>query len=285
MRVPLEALIEKRHDDRSQWAVIRELRAGVGFSHRGVDRAIDVAAFNCWPSKGLHRIAYEVKRSRGDFMREIDQPKKREWVEKNFHMTYFVVSHGVCQPEEVPESWGLYVATKKGDKLRRVKVAQHREIDPLPELVALSAIRALATKNHLMASRHYFFEGMWIRQEQLDELVKEGIEEELAPAQVAMQRTIESSSREAEEYRQKRLALQAPLVELAKSVGEHLRFSSYRKQPDVTVEEVRAWVKRARSQAVKPLLNQLQHASDSIQTLLDEAHRKDLEGGREKPKG
>lgn len=270
MKVPLEKLIEKRHDDR-QWAVIRELRAGVGFS-AGADRRIDVAVFGCWPSKGLHRIAYEVKRSRNDFMREIDHPKKREWVEENFHQTYFVASHGVCQPEEVPESWGLYVATRAGDKLRRVKVAQHREIGQLSEMVALSAIRSLALRCNKQASNHYYFEGMWIQQHQLDSMIREGIEEELLPAQLGMERTLQSAVEESEAYRNKRLQLQAPLMELAKMVGARYRVPSYVDDTvtPVTVDEVRGWVRLVRQQAFKSLLKDLRLCQGSIQKILDE---------------
>lgn len=289
MRVPLEKLIEKRHADRTQWAVIHELRAGVGFSQRGVDRRIDVAAFNCWPSKGLHRVAYEMKRSRGDFMREIDNPKKRQWVEANFHQTYFVVSHGVCKPEEVPESWGLFVATKAGDKLIRKKAAQHRDIEPLPELVALSAIRALAEENHKLSARHYYYEGMWIQQHQLDELVKGGVEEEVGFERDQMARNNEQMVAERARAQEWMKALREPFKVLLQAVGDRQRIPSYnytgRPTAPVTKEEVEKWIALVRKQAIKPLLNQLQHCADSIQTVLNQAHDEDLEGGRDKQKG
>jgi hypothetical protein len=281
MKVPLEDLIEKRYEP-PKWAVIRELRAGVGFSQRGTDRAIDVAAFGCWPSSGLHRIAYEVKRSRHDFMREIDNPLKREWVEKNFHQTYFVTSSGVCKPEEVPESWGLYVATKNGDKLRRVKVAKHRDAPELPELLALSAIRALSMENLRLKRNHYYFEGMWIQQHQLDEMIAAGIEEELVPTQLSMQHQLETATAEAEEYRKKRVELQRPLVRLAKEVGDHMRFSSYRydqtRKIPVTVEEVEKWISRVRSQAIKPLLLQLRSCASSIDQVMALAKQEGFDG-------
>jgi len=277
MRVPLESLIEQRHSDPSQWVVIRELRAGVGFSHRGVDRAIDVAAFNCWPSKGLHRIAYEVKRSRGDFVREIENPKKREWVEKNFHQTYFAASHGVCKPEEVPESWGLFVATKAGDKLRRAKIATHREIEALPELIALSAIRSLSEEYVKRTRRHYYFEGMWIRQEQLDEIIKAALDEELAPARVSLQRLTENAAAEATQYRDKRLELHEPLRLLAREVGQYLRFDRGGRDNPVTVEEVEGWIKAVRSRAIRPVLAQLEGCASSIQEVLRQANENGLE--------
>jgi hypothetical protein len=287
MKVPLEALIEKRHADRTQWATIRELRAGVGFSHRGVDRRIDLAVFNCWPSKGLVRIAYEMKRSRGDFMREIDNPQKREWVEANFHQTYFVVSQGVCKPEEVPESWGLFVATKNGDKLRRLKVAQHREIESLPELVALSAIRALAEENQKLSLRHYYYEGMWIQQHQLDEMVKDAIDGELGFERANLAKTIENNFAEVVQAKEWMKALKAPFEVLARAIGDNQRLPSYnyfgRPIQPITVKEVEAWIERVRCDAMKPLLKQLQHCADNIEMVMRKAREEKLDGGGDEP--
>ena len=282
MKVPLEALIEKRHSDHSQWAVIRELRAGVGFSNLGVDRRIDLAVFNCWPSKGLVRIAYEIKRSRGDFMREIDNPLKRKWVEENFHQTYFVTSHGVCKPEEVPETWGLFVATKNGDKLRRVKAAQHREIPELPELVALSAIRSLAEENYKLSRRHYYYEGMWIQQHQLDELVKEAIDDEIGIEKASLARSVDQNAEKQARVEEWMKSLRAPFEVLLRAIGDRNRLPSYNYtgspiQP-VTVKEVELWIERVRRQSVKPLLSHLQHCADSIGNVLSKAEEEDLEG-------
>lgn len=72
----LKKLIFNRHDiSRGEWVGFDELRNGTGFIN---DRYIDVAAFNCWPSKRFSRIAYEIKSSRADFKREIETPKKKE---------------------------------------------------------------------------------------------------------------------------------------------------------------------------------------------------------------
>ena len=73
----------------------------------GCDSHIDAAAFNMWPSKNFERHAFEVKRSRSDFMREIGNPQKRQWVEENFHLTWFVTPAGLVKPDEIPEGWGL----------------------------------------------------------------------------------------------------------------------------------------------------------------------------------
>jgi hypothetical protein len=160
----LEELIRLRYPA-DEWAVIFELSKGTGYA--GQSGRIDAAVFNCWPSKGFHRLALEVKRSRGDFMRELEKPAKRMWVEENFHQTWFVVPAGLVKAEEVPESWGLLMATKDGTKLRKVKQAMHREIQSIPEPLALAAIRAVTKKMANLTNREITFEGETITQEDL----------------------------------------------------------------------------------------------------------------------
>lgn len=168
----LEQLINLRYPA-GEWAVVFELQKGVGF--QGTTGRIDAAAFGCWPSKGHHRLAFEVKRSRGDFLRELRQPEKRRWVEDNFHQTWFVVPSGLVKPDEVPESWGLLAATKDGKKLRQVKVAMHREVAPLPESMALSAIRSIAGTLASLEGRQVTFDGETITQADLDKRAQEAL--------------------------------------------------------------------------------------------------------------
>ena len=67
-----------------EWAFFSELRVGTGYAtykHRkgsalSVEQRIDVWAMNLWPSKKFKRIAYEIKVSKSDFKREIEDPKK-----------------------------------------------------------------------------------------------------------------------------------------------------------------------------------------------------------------
>ena len=130
MTIDLEGLVAARFPP-PEWAVVHELRAGVGFSSRGVDQRIDVVAFNCWPSKGWHRLAFEIKRTRQDFMREIERPQKRQWVEENFHQTYFVTPHGLVKYDEVPESWHAEAEARTGRTLsRRLLEETEPEVPP-----------------------------------------------------------------------------------------------------------------------------------------------------------
>lgn len=264
----LEALIALRYPV-GEWAVVYELAQGTGF--RGQNGRIDAAAFGCWPSKGFLRVACEVKRSRGDFLRELDKPAKRAFAEQNFHQTYFVVPHGLVKPEEVPESWGLLVASQKGDKLRRVKVAMDREVSPMPESLALAAIRALASRDATRESRHFNFEGETVTHDQLDALV-----EERANARVPGLERKRTELRQAEQsLADARRRLHEPLVALAEAAmardGGLWPAERAVAASDLDVATVRRWIQSIGAAERKRMLRSAQQAHDALGRLLEES--------------
>lgn len=258
----LEALIEAHHPA-PEWAVVHELSGMVGA--RGVNRRADVAVFNCWPSKGHLRIAYEVKRTRADFMREIDAPEKRAWLEQYFHQCYFVVANGIVKEGEVPQCWGLYVATKAGDKLIRRVAAQHREVEALPEWLALSAMRALADRLHRERTQHYTFDNAQVTRELLDAKVEQAL--------AARRKDIEREWNEVRRLRQmiadKEKLLTAPLAALASEAGDYRAFAHWRQEPaQVTAEDVRRWVAQIRLTALRTVRQSVQHAHAALGELV-----------------
>lgn len=105
-----------------EWATFGELRDLAGFA---AHRTIDFFAMHTWASKGFRRVAVEVKVSRADFMREIEDPSKREpWIVRSNEF-YFAVPTGLVKPDEVPEECGLFEC---GKTLRRTKVAMQRKL-------------------------------------------------------------------------------------------------------------------------------------------------------------
>lgn len=143
--VSLERLIEERHAHPGKWSCIRELQASTGKD--GNKGRIDVAALCHWPSGDYMRVAYEVKRTRRDFERELANPQKREWVEKHFHYTWFVCSRNVCDDDEVPPGWGLLIPNHGSYELRTRKEAPLRRPLPMDEGLMHSVIRSVV-KQH-----------------------------------------------------------------------------------------------------------------------------------------
>lgn len=229
----LLALLRERHSG-PEWAFFEEMPAATGFS----PQRLDAWAMNVWKSKQFRMIAYEVKVTRADFKRELDSPAKREKAEALATDCWFVVPHGLVQPSEVPEGWGLLCATKgEGGGLRQVKFPTQRPLPILPP----SFIAALARR----ASDRYIRTPLvaWrYRGEELDE------ERLLAVADATMQTTVAERTRRiaheaVEEFR--RGDEHKGLRELQSAVIRHCGYEA------ATAEGFTAWAKeRTRSLAL-----------------------------------
>lgn len=264
----LEELIRQKYPA-GEWAVVFELAKGTGAN--GQDGRIDAAAFNCWPSKGFHRLAFEVKRSRGDFMRELERPAKRAWVESNFHQTWFVVSAGLVKPEEVPESWGLLMATKEGTELRKVKQAMHREIGHMPEDLALSAIRSLSDGLQRERNRCFRLDGEEIS---VDDLRRRA-DEVLEGQRLVLNQLVERAKHHETALEKERAALSGPLRVLAKAaLGWHEAMTVIDGEigkdgpATVTVEQVQDWIREVTSLGSKDIAPTIRRARDALNELL-----------------
>lgn len=269
--VPIERLIGEKYQP-DEWATVFELSKGVGWQSQS--GRIDAAAFNCWPSKGHHRLAFEVKRTRGDFLREMKAPGKREWVEENFHQCYFVTPYKLIEKDELPEGWGLIYATKKGDKLRQVKQAVHHKIGPMPESLALAAVRACAAKA-ARAHKGFEFEGNVVTEEELERVVVDRC--------VHAQNVMRAATKEAEEHSQaliaEREALQGPFRELGLARHQY----GWRPEPDkpmtdITAQDVKdmlhAAERRFRAKVVEEFFGQIKRVHDTTGHLLRKAGKK-----------
>ena len=103
------AAIRQRHK-LPQWVLLRELRLNCGFA----PQRIDAWAMNCHPSKGLCRIAYEIKVSRSDFRIEKLDPQKRKAAMQVADFFYFAAPRGLIAPMDVPEDCGLLAVYETG---------------------------------------------------------------------------------------------------------------------------------------------------------------------------
>jgi len=266
LSIGLGALLEERYP-LPEWALIFELNKGTGW--RGTAGRCDAAAFNCWPSKGYHRLAFEMKTGRGDFLKELDYPKKRKWLEENFHQTYFVVTPGIMKEEEVPEGWGLLVATKAGDKLRRVKVARHRELPPLPEPLALSAIRSLATRMHSFTIP-FEFEGRKVTREDIDRYVHET----LYAQQEVLDRQVKEARGNARKLQRAQQELAAPFLALVKEVVPEWRERREIEQDPlkhITVGAVHEWIEKVARTEAEKMLKEVRAAHEALGKLIESA--------------
>lgn len=81
-----------------------------------------------WPSDGLRFTGFEVKVSRGDLARELMQPAKAEAFAAYCDYWCLAVEQDVLPKVDgvedlslIPERWGIFVVTDKGNALRTVR--------------------------------------------------------------------------------------------------------------------------------------------------------------------
>lgn len=111
------ALLRTRYTEKSgngdAWAFVTHVRNAAGF---GASRTADAIAMALWPSRGLKLHGFEVKVSRGDWLRELKDPAKAEVFCQLVDYWWLAVGDdSIVQPGELPERWGLLVA--KGGRL------------------------------------------------------------------------------------------------------------------------------------------------------------------------
>ena len=114
--VSLRTLLRRRYSVADgEWIIMEEVAAkpaGGGFA--------DAVAMNTWRSRGYAVHGFELKISRGDWLRELKNPGKAEPVFRYCDRWYLVSEPNVVKPGELPATWGhlerrggsLHVATE-----------------------------------------------------------------------------------------------------------------------------------------------------------------------------
>lgn len=102
-------LLREKHPHK-EWAFAAHVRNGTGWTKR-VTRTADALALSLWPSRGLELHGFEVKCSRSDWKRELEDPAKAEEIAGYCDRWWIVVSDDkVVRAGELPPAWGLLVA-------------------------------------------------------------------------------------------------------------------------------------------------------------------------------
>ena len=89
-------------------------------------------------------IAHEIKVSRADLRSDLRNETKRESYRALSSQCWFVIKAGIAEPEEIPEAYGVMVATEGALQVARPAPRQAMRL-PLPVWVALA--RANAERN------------------------------------------------------------------------------------------------------------------------------------------
>lgn len=148
----------KRNFDADEWIVLSEIRTNTGFMSKWRTRGgpfgekyIDMMAFNCWPSKGFLKIAFEIKTSRSNFLDELKRPEKRWLAMMYSHQFYYVAPKGVIEMRELPGMCGLIEVLEKDGKLKlhTVYSAEVKSASPMPDSFIASLLRNACKRKSL----------------------------------------------------------------------------------------------------------------------------------------
>ena len=111
-----------------EYAFLTDVRNSVGFSSKV--RTADAMAMSLWPSRGLYMTGFEVKISRADWKKELEQPEKAEELARFCRNWFIACPDKLIDKDEVPPGWGL-IYVKEDGGLRYPRVApEHAVVEP-----------------------------------------------------------------------------------------------------------------------------------------------------------
>lgn len=122
--VELAQALRLRYPLEKGWLVMTEATPPV---QRGkTARRFDVVVISLWKSMGLHVHGYEIKVSRSDWLRELENPEKANMLRQYCTAFWAVAPRGLIAQTEMPVGWGLLEGTRnaKGVQLRKAIQAQ-----------------------------------------------------------------------------------------------------------------------------------------------------------------
>lgn len=144
--------LRRRHPEK-EWAFFEELRAGTGYRNVAAglnpEQRFDAWAMNLYPSKNFVRIAYEIKVSRSDFLREIKHPEKRTQALHLSNQFYFVAPVGLIKPNELPPEAGLIEVKDEWESRMKVRAPVRSDAGPTWQFFASIARRMQSLESRI----------------------------------------------------------------------------------------------------------------------------------------
>lgn len=127
------------HAGARRYIVAEHVRADAGWNRR----TADFVACDTWASGKFAIHGHEVKVSRSDWRRELEDPDKAGEFLHYMHRWWLVVpTAGMVHPGELPDGWGLMAL--RGSTLCAVQDAPWREAAPLGPGRLAALLRAVA---------------------------------------------------------------------------------------------------------------------------------------------
>ena len=137
----IKAILAKRHSNLWRWICVTELQTTTSIYRSR--RIIDVFAMALIQSlNNYERVAYEIKVSRADWLRELKDPRKRVEAMSLSNRFFFVFASGIYKKGDLPrDDCGILEITSE-KRIKLIRRAKRRKIKPMP----IDFIAALARR-------------------------------------------------------------------------------------------------------------------------------------------
>ncbi|NOV25922.1 hypothetical protein E5S69_20685 [Cupriavidus necator] len=222
-----------------EWATMFEVAPRTG----GGTRYADAVAVNLWQSRGHAVHGFEIKVSRGDWLRELKDPAKAEEIQRFCDYWTIVAPKGVVADGELPPTWGLL--EMRPDRLMQIKAGPKLEAQPITRAFFASLMR----RGH----------------EGLDQVSAEKLEAERAEMQKAIAEKVE---REVAMRTRDHQRLRDLIVQFEKETG--LSFHEYA-GPDIrtikvaqALEDLSGWRDQSALSRLMDLAGELERAASTV---------------------
>lgn len=131
--------LETVHPGPDKWTLVPHLPDATSFDKC---RTVDAMAFGCWRSVGIAVHGYEIKVSRGDWLRELQDPEKSFAFSNRCNYWWIAAPEKIVKLEELPAHWGLREVFKTEDgysvKIRKPATFNDKPVFDMPFVVALA---------------------------------------------------------------------------------------------------------------------------------------------------
>lgn len=137
-------LLAQKYSSTREWVIAGEVQRTTGWS----DRRYDFVAMNCYASNSYRIEVVEIKVSKADLRRELQEPEKHNVIFEEIDYYSLAAPAEIIDMSIIPPKWGVY-AVKDGKLITRKRpLALHDEADRrIKRSFAASFLRAAISQN------------------------------------------------------------------------------------------------------------------------------------------
>jgi len=142
----IKAILQKRHSNLWRWICVTELQTTTSIYRSR--RIIDVFAMALIQSlNNYERIAYEIKVSRADWLKELKNPRKKAAAMSLSDRFFFVLAHGIYKKGDLPrDDCGILEITPE-KQIKLIRRAKRRKVKPMPPGFIAALARRIKQEN------------------------------------------------------------------------------------------------------------------------------------------